>query len=59
MKHIRHVCSDLAASGTHLLKPEDKPDVIATFLTKQIRTAIHGDAEGFNRRLDYPDLGWL
>jgi hypothetical protein len=43
---------------THLLKPEEKPEVIARILTKQIRTAIHGDAAGFNRRLEYSDVGW-
>jgi hypothetical protein len=43
---------------THLLKLEEKPEVIARILTKQIRTAIHGDAAGFHRRIEYSDVGW-
>ena len=46
---------------THLLKHEEKPKVIASILTKQIRLAIRGDGAGFNRRInwiDYIEPGW-
>jgi hypothetical protein len=43
---------------THLLKPEEKPEVIARILTKQIRAAIHGDSVGFHRRIEWPNVGW-
>jgi hypothetical protein len=43
---------------TYLLSATDNPDLIARILTKQIRTALHGDSAGFHRRIEYSDLGW-
>lgn len=43
---------------THLLRPEEKAEVIARILTKQIRAAIHGDSAGFHRRIECPNVGW-
>ena len=31
---------------THLLKPNENPEIIARILTKQIRSAMYGDAYG-------------
>lgn len=42
---------------THLLKDSDNPELIARILTKQIRTSLHGDSAGFNRRIVYQPLG--
>ena len=42
---------------THLSRPEDRPGLMAT-LTRQIRTVIHGDSAGFNRRIEYR-RAWL
>ena len=43
---------------THLLRPEEKPEVIARILTKEIRAAIHGDSAGFHRRIEYSHSDW-
>lgn len=38
---------------THKLKPDENPHTIAGRLTKTIRERLHGDDNGFNRRIVY------
>jgi hypothetical protein len=43
------------------LQPGESAHVIAGRMTKQFRTARRGKdkVEGFNRKIDYPDLGYV